>query len=452
MADLKEPAEPRFTPVYQLELTDRVRGGPGGISNRQAEQLVERTGFLKKKIDDILAGVLSAKSAEHLAMPRNLAMTGDGTWSVTFDGSGNASGAMTLANTGVTAGGYGMVTVDAKGRVTAGRQMAAADVPELDWNKITTGRPSTLEGYGITDAASKAELRAAISNVIAGAPGALDTLQELAAALDNDASFAANLTKKLASKADKAATLAGYGIADALPLQPDIGAPLDLNTVTASGYYHSAANDNAVRGRNWPCQQAGQLFVRAQGEMVYQQYQAFADAGCWYRSRYLGVWSTWRRHVDDFELVLAVPPGQIAYFGREHHPPGWLRCDGSYVSRTTYAALYDAIGDTFPNPDPARPNPDPANLFCLPELRGEFIRSWDAGRGVDPGRVFGSRQDQSIQSHTHQIWGDVTNTLAGAGRLPTADQVGHERWLSTEATGGAETRPRNVALHACIKY
>lgn len=59
-------------------------------------------------------------SATKLQNPRNIAMTGDGSWNVNFDGSANASGTLTLANSGVTAGSYNSVTVDAKGRVTRG--------------------------------------------------------------------------------------------------------------------------------------------------------------------------------------------------------------------------------------------------------------------------------------------------------------------------------------------
>ncbi|MBM2886803.1 hypothetical protein JFK97_20660 [Chromobacterium phragmitis] len=62
--------------------------------------------------------------------------------------------------------------------------------------------------------ASKNDLKTAIDGVVAGAPGALNTLQELAAALGNDSNYAATITKQLSGKADRANTLAGYGIAD----------------------------------------------------------------------------------------------------------------------------------------------------------------------------------------------------------------------------------------------
>jgi|GEM_PF-5785821 len=57
----------------------------------------------------------------------------------------------TLATSGVTAGTYPKVTVDAKGRVTTGASLASGDIPDLDWAKITSGKPTTLSGYGITD-------------------------------------------------------------------------------------------------------------------------------------------------------------------------------------------------------------------------------------------------------------------------------------------------------------
>lgn len=60
-----------------------------------------------------------AGSAAKLTTPRTIAATGDGSWSVSFDGSANATAALTLASTGVTAGTYGTVTVNAKGLVTA---------------------------------------------------------------------------------------------------------------------------------------------------------------------------------------------------------------------------------------------------------------------------------------------------------------------------------------------
>lgn len=95
----------------------------------------------------------NAGTATKLQTGRTIGTSGDVTaTAVTFDGTANITLSTVLANSGVTAGSYPKVTVDAKGRVTGGTTLVAADIPVLDWSKITTGRPTTLAGYGITDA------------------------------------------------------------------------------------------------------------------------------------------------------------------------------------------------------------------------------------------------------------------------------------------------------------
>lgn len=64
---------------------------------------------------------------------------------------------LSLGTSGVVAGTYTKVMVDVYGRVTSGTSLSATDIPSLDWSKITTGKPTTLAGYGITDAYSKTE-------------------------------------------------------------------------------------------------------------------------------------------------------------------------------------------------------------------------------------------------------------------------------------------------------
>lgn len=95
----------------------------------------------------------NAGTATKLATARSIEATGDATWSVNFDGSANATAALTLANSGVTAGTYAKVTVDAKGRVTAGASMVATDIPSLDTSKLTSGTlPVARGGTGLTAA------------------------------------------------------------------------------------------------------------------------------------------------------------------------------------------------------------------------------------------------------------------------------------------------------------
>lgn len=93
----------------------------------------------------------SVSKADALTNARTISISGDATWSVSFNGTANASSALTLSNTGVTAGTYAKVTVDTKGRVTAGATLVAADIPALDTSKLSSGTlPVTRGGTGAT--------------------------------------------------------------------------------------------------------------------------------------------------------------------------------------------------------------------------------------------------------------------------------------------------------------
>lgn len=80
----------------------------------------------------------SADTAVRLVTARTISATGDATWSVNFDGSANATGTLTLADTGITAGEHLAVTFDSKGRAVSGRALVANDIPTLDYNKVTS--------------------------------------------------------------------------------------------------------------------------------------------------------------------------------------------------------------------------------------------------------------------------------------------------------------------------
>jgi microcystin-dependent protein len=140
-------------------------------------------------------------------------------------------------------------------------------------------------------------------------------------------------------------------------------------------------------------------------------------------------------------------PGTIAYFGMATAPDGWLACDGALVSRTEYADLFAEISTD-------HGAGDGSTTFNLPDLRGEFIRGLDGGRGVDAGRALGTAQSQDVQSHTHPYTYVSATTGAGAGgadtHIRTYDAGGLNAATGPNA-GAAETRPRNVALLACIK-
>ena len=154
---------------------------------------------------------------------------------------------------------------------------------------------------------------------------------------------------------------------------------------------------------------------------------------------------------------------QISYFASPVAPDGWLKCDGSAYSRVTYAGLFAAIGTTWGAGDGS-------TTFNVPDLRGEFIRVWDDAKGIDVGRVFGTLQAADVGSHQHNyddlyglqddngsaVYDRNGNRLykySGWGDDGDNDSGGPAWFYSkTAAAGGTETRPRNVALLACIKY
>ena len=139
-------------------------------------------------------------------------------------------------------------------------------------------------------------------------------------------------------------------------------------------------------------------------------------------------------------------PGQIMFFAKNTPPSGWLKCDGSAVSRTTYNGLFSIIGTTFGNGDGS-------TTFNLPDLRGEFIRGWDNGRGIDSNRVFGSTQTDSFKTHTHNLTvrDGATNFGSDKALTRSAGGGGTNTSQSVDEAGGNETRPRNIALLPCIK-
>ena len=167
---------------------------------------------------------------------------------------------------------------------------------------------------------------------------------------------------------------------------------------------------------------------------------------------------------NTFAPANAVPAGAVSYLARSSAPDGWLKANGAAVSRTTYATLFAAIGTTWGAGDGS-------TTFNVPDLRGEFLRGWDDGRGVDSGRSFASFQDQSTQNHQHQ----ESFSVQGAGDIHFPNTAPHGtngsfagtlRNGSVALVGGTyaynltsgfvnlsgSTHPRNRALLACIKY
>ncbi|VVM80754.1 hypothetical protein PS682_02321 [Pseudomonas fluorescens] len=161
----------------------------------------------------------------------------------------------------------------------------------------------------------------------------------------------------------------------------------------------------------------------------------------------------------------ALPVGSMIGFPMDKVAPGFLELDGSVKSAAAYPDLATFLGGAFNKGD------EGAGNFRLPESRGEFLRGWDHGRGVDAGRAIGSMQLDSLQgfrmesmrSKASTSWG---NDDGGAGDPAYGPPMGSVTpgtrprnltgaFVSDGVNGvprvGSETRPRSLAVMWCIK-
>ncbi|HAH9819790.1 TPA: phage tail protein [Escherichia coli] len=254
------------------------------------------------------------------------------------------------------------------------KQYAPKESPAL------TGRPTapTAEGKdSSTQIANTAFVQAAIAALVGSSPEALDTLNELAAALGNDPNFATTVTNSLAGKMDKSANGS------------------DIENVS--------------------------VFLQNLG---------------------LGEGS-------------ALPVGVPVPWPSATPPTGWLKCNGAAFSAEDY-----------PNLAKAYPT------LKLPDLRGEFIRGWDGGKGVDSGRTLLSAQGDAIRNITGVVGyssiGDSQGLLgyvsgafsaseSKAPALSGASASGYQRSLYANFNASAvvptanENRPRNIAFNYIVR-
>ena len=171
-----------------------------------------------------------------------------------------------------------------------------------------------------------------------------------------------------------------------------------------------------------------------------------------------------------------LPSGAVMPFAMATAPTGWFSCDGSVISRTTYALLFAAIGTTFGAGDGS-------NTFAIPDLRGYFVRGSGTNEDGVVSGAFGAKQSHMFENHGHavstsigavgdhthttpantepgntntrNIFGDATGALTNISTSPAG---AHTHVISVTVNGantnsfGAETRPYNMALLYCIKY
>jgi phage-related tail fiber protein len=144
--------------------------------------------------------------------------------------------------------------------------------------------------------------------------------------------------------------------------------------------------------------------------------------------------------------IAGTPTGAVLWFAASAAPAGFLKANGAAVSRATYSNLFAVIGVAFGVGNGS-------TTFNVPELRGEFIRGWDDARGVDGSRVFGSAQTDEFEAHTHNYTrSNITRTDSASAGSDENEPVSQSTVVTSSAGGASETRPRNIALLACISF
>ncbi len=336
-----------------------------------------------------------------------------------------------------------------------------------------------------------------IDDVLNGAPGALDTLNELAAALGNDPNFAATVTAALGNRYTKAESDARYvqgttqtenvftsgagqtaytlSVPAATPssilvtvdgiVQPTSAYTLSMDGLTLT-LSEAPTTGSRVRvlvlgtagNTNAPADDSVTTVKLRNGAVTFEKVsssaiasQAEAEAGIAPNKLITA------ERAAQAIARLAVPAGLISWFPSSAPPTGWLKCNGALLSRTTYAALWafaQASGMIVTDAawsggaTGSFSTGDGSTTFRIPDLRGEFIRGWADGRSVDTGRTLGSTQADELKAHVHYLNGRPAPT----GGTDVGVSYTSGTTVATSSVGGTETRPRNVALLACIKF
>ncbi|MBB7193029.1 phage tail protein [Escherichia coli] len=287
-----------------------------------------------------------------------------------------------------------------------------------------TGTPTTPtapQGTNSTQIASTAFVMAAIAALVDSSPDALNTLNELAAALGNDPNFATTMTNALAGKQPKDATLTALA---------------ELATSADKLPYFTGADRAALTALT----SVGRAILGKTSTQGVLDYLGLGEGS-------------------------ALPVGVPVPWPLETPPTGWLKCNGAAFSSEKYPKLAKAY---------------PTNK--LPDLRGEFIRGWDDGRGVDAGRTILSAQGDAIRNiygefktvntENYSIWESVGSFKGAAVPLSPSTNNSYFsliRSMVTERADGAvypkvigldasrivptanENRPRNIAFNYIVR-
>jgi microcystin-dependent protein len=179
--------------------------------------------------------------------------------------------------------------------------------------------------------------------------------------------------------------------------------------------------------------------------------------------------------IDEITARLT-PVGAVIYVPSSTPPEGWIKANGAAISRVDFAGLW-AYAQGSGNLAASQASKQlgqfgPGNgttTFTLPDLRAEFIRGFDDGRSIDTARTLGSSQDDAFELHAHSVNDpghshsyqqnqdrntdhSGTDTVTNNPYFISGQTGTVQTGITIVPSGGTETRPRNVALLAVIKF
>ncbi|HHL8340364.1 TPA: phage tail protein [Escherichia coli] len=312
----------------------------------------------------------------------------------------------------------------------------------------TPTAPTATAGNNSTQLANTAFVQAALVAVIGGAPATLDTLKEIATAINNDPNFSATINNALALKAPLASpAMTGT------PTAPTAAQTVN-NTQIATTEFVKSAIAALVASSPAALDTLNELAAALGNDPNFATTVTNALAGKQPLDSTLTDLSG--KTVNGILQYLglgegsALPVGVPVPWPSATPPTGWLKCNGAAFSAEEYPELAKVY---------------PTNK--LPDLRGEFIRGWDDGRGVDAGRQLLSSQGDAIRNiegfadggigmYFDAIRGAFYDAGTRSARMPNntttidkTDDLGFD--ASRVVPTANENRPRNIAFNYIVR-
>ncbi|OKV82779.1 phage tail protein [Escherichia coli] len=314
----------------------------------------------------------------------------------------------------------------------------------------TPKAPTPAAGNNTTQVATTAFVQAALTALINGAPATLDTLKEIAAAINNDPNFSTTINNALALKAPLSSpALTGT------PTAPTAAQSVNNTQIATTAFVKSAIagmvgsapaaldtlNELAAALGNDPNFATTMLNALAGKQPLDNTLTNLSGKDVAGLLTYLGLGEG-----------SALPVGVPVPWPSATPPTGWLKCNGAVFSSEKY-----------PNLAKAYPT------LKLPDLRGEFIRGWDDGRGIDSGRNLLSAQNDAIQNIVGsfgrtQLFRDVLSSgpfsqhgqvlSTGLKEAEIIEGYGAYNWTfdaSRSVRTASETRSRNIAFNYIVR-